>query len=147
MKGNLWAVAALFIGLVVLAPAVNLAFTDSVTYTANETTTVDYDTNYTLANDDAREYPSLNVSTDDTVLTNSTDYTFDRPNATIDWNDTAATTDGETAYVNYTYVVYDEATKVSSKALGAIAIPLGFIFLMVVVGLILNMLPEGGGGW
>lgn len=148
MKGNLWAIAVLFIGLIVLLPAAGVAFADNArTATANETTAVDYDSNYTLGETDVEEYTNLTVTANNTTLDNGTDYAFDPPNATIDWINTTATSDGDAAAVNYTYAYYNTATQTAASLLTTAGAWLGFAAIIAVLGYILMMIPGGSGGW
>lgn len=148
MKGNMWAIAVLFIGLVVLLPAAGAAYADNAREaTANETTTVDYDAPYTLGEADVEAYTSLTVTANNATLTNGTDYTFDASNATIDWLNTSATSDGDTAAVDYAYTHYDTPTQTAAMILTTAGTWIGYALLIVVVGYILLMLPGGTGGW
>lgn len=147
MKGNLWTIAVLFIGLLVLLPAVNVAFADAAqSAAANESTTVDHSTNYTLGVTNVEEYTALNVSANDTELTNGTDYLFDPSNATIDWQDTSATSDGDDAAVNYTYTYYDDTTQTVESTLATVGVWVGYAAVMAVLGYLLLLIP-GGSGW
>lgn len=148
MKGNLWAIAVLFIGLIVLLPAAGAAYADSArTATANETTAVDYDAPYTLGETDVENYTSFTVTANNATLSEGADYTFDAPNATIDWVNTTATSDGDTAAVNYTYTYYDTPTQTAATILTTAGTWIGFAAVIVVLGYVLVMIPGGSGGW
>lgn len=145
MKGNIWAVALLFIGFIVLAPALNMAYADSaISEAETETATVDYATPYTLDTIDVIEYTSLNVTANNQTLTNGTDYVFDPANATIEWQNTSATTDGDSAWVNYTYAYHDDTTEIGAEAFRGIAIAVLFVAVIATIGVIFRIT---GGGW
>jgi len=145
MKGNVWAIAVLFIGFIVLAPALNLAYAGATqSAMANESTAVDYDQNYTLAQQDVENYTSLTVTANNTTLADGTDYEFDRPNGTIDWLNTTATEDGDAAWVNYTYAYYDDTQQLAATVIENAAVALAFLALIAGIGLVLKIT---GGGW
>lgn len=144
MKGSLWTVIVIACALALVVPLVNGGLADAETTDRTESATVDYDVNYTLAVDGS-EYPSLSVTTNTTTLTNGTDYLFDAEAATIDWQNTTATTDGEAATIEYTAVDRTQTTENVVTILETAGSWAGFLLLIAAMGYIVVLM--GGGGF
>lgn len=138
MRGNLWGLVVIALALALALPAVNIGFANAAQPGESvENTTVDYDQNYTLGNNDVYEYTSLNVTANTTQLSEGTDYRFDTANGTISWLDTLATADGDDATVQYEFTDHDETTSNQKRLLQTVATPVGFLALMITFGYLL----------
>lgn len=141
MRGNLWTLVVIALVLALALPAVNIGFANAAQPGDSlENTTVDYDQNYTLEDNDVYEYTSLTVTANGTQLSEGTDYTFDADNGTIDWLDTLATTDGDDATVEYDYTDHDETTSNQRRLLQTIATPVGFLAMLIAFGYLLVLI-------
>lgn len=146
MKGNVWTVVVIALALAFLVPVINVGYANATEQrVANESTTVDYSSNYTLGQQAVDSYGELTVRANAAELANGTDYVFhpDTGNGTIDWQDTAATSDGDAATVNYTYQVHDQGTEDQRRILATIGPWIGTLLLVAVAGTIIRFL--GGG--
>jgi len=146
MKGNVWTVVVIALALAFLVPVINVGYANATEQrVANESTTVDYSSNYTLGQQAVDSYGELTVRANAAELTNGTDYVFhpNNGNGTIDWQDTAATSDGDPATLNYTYQVHDQGTEDQRQILATIGPWIGTLLLVAVAGTIVRFL--GGG--
>lgn len=150
MKGNLWIVGTIALALALAVPAINIGFSQAaVADSATENTTIDYQTNYTLANDDPYEYTSLNVSSNGSELEQGLDYLFNESEGTINWQNTAETSDGDDATVSYEYRDHDEQTTIQADILRMVSAPIGLLLLITALGylVVLTFRGAGGGGF
>jgi len=142
MKGNIFGVVVIACVLALGVGMINSGYSNAAEPgNATESATVDYDVNYTLQeNPDPYEFTNLTVTSNGTELREGTDYLFDTENATIEWQDTLDTTDGDAAEVAYEYRDHSETTTTQARILSTIATPIGFVFLMIVLGALLTMI-------
>lgn len=146
VKGNIWQIAVLALALALVLPAVNVAYGDAAAeYDATETTAIDYTQDYTLGNDSAFSYPSLSITSNGTALEEGPDYEFNETSATIDWLQSADTTTGEDATIDYTYAEHSEQTENNGKILQTAGVWVGYLLMITVLGALLVMVFGGGG--
>jgi hypothetical protein len=121
MADTIWTVAVLMLGLALMVPLINGAFSaGAVPAVANETATIDFNTNYTLGEQDVTRYNDLDIDANGSQLENGTDYIFrpDDGNGTVDWQNTAAISSGDTATVNYSFAAHDQTTETQRDIIG-----------------------------
>ncbi len=122
--------------LVVLLVGANAAYADSgqVSEIDNESITVDYSQDVAV-DVDGHEYGDDEVvrNSNDTVLEEDVDYRWDAGNGTIEWINTSATSDGESASVSYSVEQRSQATKLAANVLT----PLGAIVWVSLFGAVL----------
>lgn len=145
VKGNIWQVAVLALALALLVGGANVAFGDAAEeFTAEETTTVDYSTNYTLQNDDVYRHVQLTIHFNGTELSEPDDYVFDENDSEVDWQPSTDTTDGEDATLNYTYEDHSEQTQDFAAILGTAGTWIGLLLMIAALGYLMVLLF---GGW
>lgn len=141
MKGNIWGIVVIACVLALALPAVDIGFSNAAQPgNATENATVDYDLNYTVGEDPVYEYTNLTVTSNGTDLRAGTDYQFDAENGTINWIDTAETSDGDAAEVAYAYEDHSQTTTNQRNILATVATPLGFVLMLVVFGAMLTLI-------
>lgn len=148
MKGNLWTVVLIACALALLVPIVNGGYADAATTeVANETATVDYDQAYSLGQSpaDVYEYGSFDVDANGTNLTRGTDYLVNETSGQLDWLNTTATTDGDTAAVNYSYSAHDQQTTIQADILQTVGSWIGLLVMLFGLGYIIVLM--GGGSY
>lgn len=96
---------------------------------ANEAITVDYSQETSVDEDGVDYDESVNVTADGQELEAGTDYEWSSTNGNVTWFDTAATSDGQEAFIDYT--VY-QVTGTSSQ-IGQLTAGLLFVGAFVVV--------------
>jgi len=112
----LWTIVIVLFGVTMLFGMGLNAGSDAAldTYNVTEGYTVDYTNNTTVANADAEALSdTITVVVNDTTLEDGTDYAWDSDSGTINWINTTATSDGDTASVTYEYDDYPETTQFS----------------------------------
>ncbi len=151
MKGNLWTVVVVALFLAILLPAVNLGYQDTTkTATANtEAVTVDYSENTTVDNADTATsfYDNETIQTDggNTTLEDGIDYEWNTTTGEIQWLNTTATTDGDTATITYTYQYHGQTTSNIAALLQPWGTILGVFLFVTVLGYFVNAALGGGG--
>jgi len=140
MQGRLWTVVAIACVLALAVPVVNGGYTEATGADATDSTTIDYSADYQLATD-GDSYVVERVNTSSATLTQGEDYTVD--GGTIDWLDTAATTDGENVTVTYQALQPSSDTRQGKQILGTAGVWLGFVLLIGAMGYIVVLI--GGG--
>jgi hypothetical protein len=148
MKGNLWTVLAVACALALLIPIVHGGASDAATPdNATESATVDYDTNYNLANDPDTvfEYEAFTVSSGGTQLDRGSDYLVNETAGEIDWQNTTATTDGDSASVEYNFTTLDDTTQNQVDLLATMGSWVGLLVLVVGMGYLIILI--GGGSF
>lgn len=154
MKGNVWQVAVVALVIAVVLPALNIGFGNAAAHfsVANEPATIDYETNTTV-DADAFEYnESITVTnaSDGTELDGGSDYEWYPETGTIDWLDTASTSEGDDVELAYDYRQHDDATRDVDRALSPFGIVMVFVLLLTCVGAIFAwhaMGSNSGGGF
>lgn len=109
---------ALFI--VLLLVGANAAYADSgqIQEVNNESITVDYSQSVAVDEDGFNYSDSVTVrNSNDTVLEEGVDYSWDAGNGTVEWFNTSATSDGEAASISYSVEQRNQATKVAAAAI------------------------------
>jgi predicted lipoprotein len=139
----MWTVAVIACALALLVPLVHGALADAETDSVEETVTVDYDTNTTL-NQTGSSY-ELTVTVDGTELDNGTDYVFDPGAASIDWQNTTASSGGDTATLSYDVVDRTQTTDRTVDILATTGSWAGFLLMIAALGYLVTLI--GGGGF
>jgi hypothetical protein len=150
MKGNVWQVAVVALCLAVVLPALNIGFGNAAQQfaVANEPATVDYGSDTTV-DEEAYEYNetiTATVNDNGDELEQGTDYLWNVSAGTIDWQNTAATADGDDVQLAYDYRRHEQTAKNIERALAPIAPALGLLLLITVVGLLLAWHAIGSSG-
>lgn len=140
MQGRLWTVVAIACVLALAVPVVNGGYTEATGTDATDSTTIDYSSDYQLATD-GDGYVVERVNTSSATLTQGEDFTVN--GGTIDWLDTAATTDGENVTVTYQALQPSSDTQQGKQILGTAGVWLGFVLLIGAMGYIVVLI--GGG--
>jgi outer membrane lipoprotein-sorting protein len=146
-KGNAWTVLVVFLLLGVGAAAINTgASPEEVRETkTNETATIDYDTNTTLGPDYAVNYSdTITVYANGSELAAGTDYQYNSTSGVVDWLNTTATSDGDTAKVSYSFGKQTASTRINSDLLETYGGYLGLFGLFVAVGMLWKFTGTGG---
>jgi len=144
MKGNLWGVVVVALVLAML-PVLNGAFAESASQVRSiENTTVDYSTNYTVNREPVVSYGTVTVTANGSQLVNGTDYQFTPENGTINWQNTATTSDGDAATVNYTAVDHSQTQDDTRGIMATLAPWLGLLLTIVALGTLIRWMPGGG---
>lgn len=134
---GLFTILIVLLGLGVLfAGGTNVAYegaTDEFSVT-NETISVDYSDRVAVEKrGTAFQYmENVTVYANGTELTAGTDYVWHDINGTIDWYDTANTTDGDTATISYEYKAPPENNRAMFGMVQIIGIGLTFIIILLV---------------
>ena len=136
---GLFTILIVLLGLGILfAGGMNIGYetaTDEFTVT-NESITVDYtepvpvdepDVDLVTYNETVNVYNST-----DALLESDTDYVWHADNGTVEWIDTNATTDGETATISYDYDAPPESNQAAYGVIQIISIGLVFIVFLLV---------------
>jgi len=142
MQGRLWTVVAIACVLALAVPVVNGGYTDAAGADANETATVDYSTDYDLTTD-GTEFVVESIQASSGQLTAGEDYIADEDAGAIDWQNTSATTDGESVDVYYQALQPDSDTQQGRDLLATAGVWLGFALLIAAAGYIVVLI--GGG--
>lgn len=142
MQGRLWTVVAIACVLALAVPVVNGGYTEAVGADQNETATVDYQNDTTL-NASGTEYVVKSIQASSGQLVEGTDYVVDESAGTVDFQDTPATTDGETVDVFYEALQPDSDTQQGRDILATSGTWLGFALLIGAMGYIVVLI--GGG--
>lgn len=150
MKGNLWTVIVVALALALLLPVTNAGLDrTAVNESATDSLVVDYNESSELSVQpaDIYEYDTLNVTQNGTLLTEGEEYRFDESAGAIDWiNDSSnLVSEGDEATAEYVYRDHDQDTSAVAGVLEQLALPLGFLLMMVAVGYIVVLM--GGGDW
>jgi len=140
MQGRLWTVVAIACVLALAVPVVNGGYTEAAGTDATDSTTIDYSADYQLATD-GDGYVVERVNTSSATLTEGEDYTVN--GATIEWQNTSATTDGEAVDIQYQALQPDSDTRQGKQILGTAGVWLGFALLIGAMGYIVVLI--GGG--
>jgi len=140
MQGRLWTVVAIACVLALAVPVVNGGYTEATGTDATDSTTIDYSSDYQLATD-GDSYVVERVNTSSATLTEGEDYTVN--GATIEWQNTSATTDGEAVDIQYQALQPDSDTRQGKQILGTAGVWLGFALLIGAMGYIVVLI--GGG--
>lgn len=146
---SIWKVGALLLVAVVVLPTLSIAWSSgslSAQGVANEPITVDYGTNTSVDNASAVEYSdSVTITFNGSTLEAGTDYVWNATSGEVDWKNTAATTDGDTAHIDYTYYYRTEATTL----IGGVIRPFGRVLALLLVAAIVmggyKFATAGGG--
>jgi hypothetical protein len=136
---GLFTILIVFVGLGILfAGGVNVGYEQSwpETEVTNESITVDYSAPVAVQSqpDPVRYNDTVTIenATGD-VLTAGTDYAWNETSGEVTWFDTNATTDGETAYIDYQYY-----TPTESQAAGGGLMQIGGIGLVLLLFLLVG---------
>jgi len=144
MNGTLWTVVVLALALALAVPVVNGGVTNAANSTAvAETTQVDYTTNYTLQRTDTFGVENLTVEVNGSTLTEGSDYLFDEPARTIDWQNTAATSSGDQANISYDVLTHSERTQDIRRLLATVGGWAGLLVAIAALGYLVTLI--GGG--
>jgi hypothetical protein len=146
VKGNIWQLAALALVLALVLPGANIAFGDAAKdYGANESATVDFDSNYTLSNDDVVQYESLTITNaTGTTLVEGSDYWFNETTAEIEWLASENTSSGEEMAIGYAYEDHTQQTENNADILGTAGTWIGLLLAIAALGALLYIVF---GGW
>lgn len=152
MKGNLWQVIVVALALALLLPVANAGL-ERTAFSENQTDqalVVDYNDSSELSvqpSGDVYEYESVTVEQNSTTLTAGSDYEFNASDGAIYWiNDSSnSIIEGLEANASYEYLTHDQDTQAVSDVAGQLAVPLGFLLLMVALGYLVGLI--GGGDW
>lgn len=133
---NIGKLGAVLVVLVVgsLAAGASLSSATHVFVVQNESVTVDYNTNTTVANADVAVsfYDNETVrNASGAALTEGTDYEWDSANGTINWLNTAATTDGASATMSYAYDAPSQRSRDLSGVLTLVGQGLALLVLLM----------------
>lgn len=113
----------------------------------NETHTIDYDTQSSV-NAPERTFSYNNtvaVTANDTELTRGTDYEWNSSTGNITWLNTTATTEGDTALVDYAYEAPTEGTQERRNILASLAQLLPYGAFAVGVYAAIELMDSGWG--
>ena len=125
-------VLILVLGFIVAAGGAAVAEgAEPVTY-FNEATTVDYSAEYSVAETGVNYRDDVTVRDKNLdALNRGVDYEWDDDDGNVTWLDTAATTDGEEAYVTYTVEqVTDESTQLADLV-SIFVLPLALLITLI----------------
>lgn len=145
---TIWAFAVVAIFLAVGLTGLNHAANDNTTtlLVENESVTIDFQNASSV--DPPQEAlgfePNATVFNSSGVeLINGTDFRWHPSNGTIEWFDTANTSDGEAATVTYEFLARTERTRGINRVMNVVARPLALLFIFAVVGSVFRY----GTGW
>lgn len=147
MKGNIWQVAVVALACALALPALNVAQTNATVQGAeNESVTVDYTNNSTVSADAVSFNETVTITSEGTTLTDGTDYEWYHETGTVEWYNTSSTTEGDTAWVDYTYQYRTQETEDVSGMLASVSPVLGLLLLITGLGALL-VISWGGGAY
>jgi hypothetical protein len=150
MKGNIWQVAviALFVSLVMAGPMVAFEGATHDNTQFDESVTVDYDQEVSVDNDAVR-YNDTAVIRDDAnnKLEDGTDYDWNATSGNITFQNTSATSEGDTVFADYQYETRDEHTQNIGSLFASLDVVIGLLLLMFGVGAAYTIAGGGGGGF
>lgn len=147
-ENSLWAFAVVILFLAVLVPGLNFAANENteIRTVENESVTVNFSEPSQVDPDlEALAFePNATVfNSSDAELVNGTDYRWHPGNGTIEWFDTANTTDGEAATVTYEFHARTQQTRDISGIMFVFAEALPYLVIIAGVGAVFRY----GGGW
>jgi hypothetical protein len=140
MKGNIWPVVVVALALAVAGPLVlDGGFHNAADYrNATETTTPDFDTNYSVdaEPDDVYQYnESINVTQNATVLEPADDYRWNTTRGAVSWlNNSTRVSTNETATIRYNYTVHSDRTNTVAQVIRVNAPWIGLLLLITALG-------------
>lgn len=147
MKGTIWGIAVLAIVLGLLLPAANAGFENAQAPrdVEGESIIVDYDSPSRVDVDADAFGETVNITADGDVLTAGTSYTWDASTGEVTWLSSNETTDGETAYIDYSFTGGNQAGNDSNTVLTGVGSVLGLLMFLVAIGALISLLGSGGG--
>jgi len=97
----------------------------------NEPITVDYSNESSVDESGVDYNSSVTITADGTTLEDGTDYVWDDSTGNVTWNDTAATTDGEQAYISYDVEQITDESNQLARIVSAYTLPLALLVLLI----------------
>lgn len=137
---TVWTLAVVFLFVAVVLPGLNAAGNDNTALLSVENESVTVDHGNVTAVDPPHEAlgfePNATVFNESGAeLVNETDYTWHPSNGTVEWFNTANTTDGETATITYEFTARTERTRGINRVMSVLGNAwFGVILLIVGVG-------------
>jgi ABC-type glycerol-3-phosphate transport system permease component len=152
---NTFKVLVALVMLAVVLPSFAVAFDEGrALHFNNETTTVNYATDYTVSvveRYDPVMYDNETVVDTDAgggALVEGTDYDFFPSNGTLRWYNTNATTGGDEAYIGYYSTTQTAEQQLITSLLVAVSVAVAFLVLLVAVSYtfaLAGVWTDGGG--
>jgi len=139
--------AVVVVGVVLFLSMAGGAYADA---TVNETVdsqtvTVNYSVDSQLDATDVVSYGDATVrNASGDVLTEGTDYDYERSAGEINWTNTANTTAGTNATATFEYVTHQEQARLVATLLQPLSTVLGFAPWLVGLGVVLLVVRSGG---
>lgn len=152
MNGSPWQVAVIAV-LVAVVGLAGASATQSGSYsaTASDTTTIQYNTTYSVSEPVDGSVDAYNdtvtITANNTTLEEGRDYQWDASNGSVEWLNSTATSDGDSATIDYGYSAYRQSTTTIHALTSAINPVFGLAFFVVVVGAAWRLAHSGGGGF
>lgn len=140
MKGNIWPVVVVALALAVAGPlVVDGGFHNAADFAnATETTTPDFDTNYSVDAEPADVYQynqSINVTQNATTLQPEEDYRWNTSRGAVIWlNDSSRVSTNESATIRYNYTYHSDRTNTVAQVIRVNAAWIGLLLLITALG-------------
>jgi hypothetical protein len=144
---NPYSVILVFVAIAVLLGGLGVAY-QAQAYEHDRTnveTTVDYDTNTTLGPNRALSYSdTINVTVNGSELNASDDYHWNATTGVINWQNTTATNDSDTVFVDYQFQAVSQATEDRKRVLSQLASLAPYFALALGIGATWALVDGGG---
>lgn len=133
---HLWTLIVLLLGVFMLGVGGMQAGYDNATESfeiTGEAATVDYDQETSLSKSGEAESfnESITVTVDGSELAEGTDYEWHPSRGNVSWINTSATTEGDSASIDYEYTDHPEATQFSFDMFHIVLLFVAFMMLYV----------------
>lgn len=124
----------LVIGFVVGVLPGAIADGAELTEVPDEQLTVDYDAESSVAVDGDFYSETVEIEKTGTPLEAGTDYFWNNDEGNVSWNDTTATTDGDTVTINYTAFAVSQTSEGIAALISVFEVPLALFGLLLLGG-------------
>jgi len=148
MRGNLWQTVVIALALALLLPLfLNGAFGNAASqYNASESTVVDYESDYAVAEDAYAYNQSITIVQNGSELDAGSDYSWDADAGVVDWLENGSADEGSETTIDYQYRDHSERTTLVAWIFEMNAAWIGLLLLIVAMGF-LKVFAIGSGGF
>jgi len=124
-------VILVIVGFIVGVFPAALADGATTTTVTDESITVDYQNTTSVAEDGVSYNQTVTITVDGTTLTDGTDYDWNATTGAVTWYNTSATSDGETALIDYGVEQVTESSRQLADITTILLVVLALIFTLI----------------
>lgn len=124
-------VILVIVGFIVGVFPATLADGATTTTVTDESITVDYQNTTSVAEDGVSYNQTVTITVDGTTLTDGTDYDWNATTGAVTWYNTSATSDGETALIDYGVEQVTESSRQLADITTILLVVLALIFTLI----------------